>query len=290
MSCWRRGGLLERKQQQKTYPQQQQHQKCHPHQRLQGIHIPQLGDELGSRSSGGDSHICDESEAQKRHQTVGPEDQCIQNEICLILCILIYAHPNSLAISNRWGQTPLHALFESKRSQYPPKRLQIERGRDAGHGLFCMVKTLLGIWDKEMYTQLETLSYNTDPNRTSSIKEFIRARVKRALRTRDAKGRLPLHTAAGCEWVDESMLRAVTSAFPPATWIPVTPPFNGLGNSFTRSSGTSFSWDMGRNISIQEELEKDENIGSDGLFPKTGGCYGRDLAVCYILLLPTAFI
>ena len=55
-----------------------------------------------------------------------------KNELCLVISILISFHQDSLATTNRWKQTPIHSLFESKCT---------ERAGEKGLG-----ETLLGIW------------------------------------------------------------------------------------------------------------------------------------------------
>jgi len=208
------------------------------------------------------------------------DDTSIQNEACIVLSILIATFPEALATANRWGHTPLHSLFESIRSLNPPKSLRL-RGIESENCL-AIVETLLGKWDKEIWDYLQSNSCVISQHCLETLKEAIQSDVKRALRTRDAKGRLPLHAAAGCQWANEQIFRALILPFPAAAWIPVIMPVNDLEKSSGRSSTTSFSWDI-NGVIIEEDNEEDEENSQtnsiEGLFPPSGGCLGKDLAV-----------
>lgn len=228
----------------------------------------------------------DEDMQQQRYDAPPSDD-----ELCLVLYILLTAYPDALAKVNRWGQTPLHSLFESKHAQYSSKPSHIGGMGEWKRSGLCMVETLLGMWDPNMCDKFHSYTCLKDAEEVSGVKELAQNAVYRSLRTRDGKGRLPLHTAADSKWVDESMLRAVVAGFPRSTWIPVVPPFQGQGFA-TRSTGTSFSWDLANNVvTPEEDADVEETAAGDGLFPQTGGCYGRDLAVHILhrkFLLPLA--
>ncbi len=208
------------------------------------------------------------------------DDISIENEACIVLSILIAAFPEALATANRWGHTPLHSLFESVRSLNSPKTVRLE-GNESGYCL-AIVETLLGKWDTEIWDYLQSNSCVMSQDGVQALKEAIQSDVKRALRTRDTKGRLPLHSAASCQWANEQIFRALVLAFPAAAWIPVIMPVNDLERSSGRSSTTSFSWEI-NGVIIEEDNEEDEenshNNSIEGLFPQSGGCKGKDLAV-----------
>jgi len=195
--------------------------------------------QLASISEGGDKH---------------------QNELCQIIYQLISALPVSLATVNRWGQTPLHCLFDNCSKGF------------SSCGDLLMIKTILGKWDEEMCTNL----FKEQP--LLSIKCEVKSAVSRSLKHRDTQGRLPLHCAADCSWVNEDILRLLVGAFPEAVCIPVLPPFDdetvdsGEDGHDSRNDSESYDWDITRNAVIPES-------SIDGLFPKTGGCYDKDLAV-----------
>jgi len=153
----------------------------------------------------------------------------------------------------------------------------------------------------------------------SKLQQRLHSSLLRALRTRDSRGKLPLHVASECPWVNESTLRLLSNKFPAACYVPVLPPFENVSaselvvsSSFKSSFKTvsssivsSFRSLEDRNEMLKRlaedllegdqegaavaaaaaaaaaaEEEEEELEGSDAaLFPKTGGCYGRDLAV-----------
>ncbi|KAL9188156.1 hypothetical protein ACHAXT_006534 [Thalassiosira profunda] len=174
----------------------------------------------------------------------GETQQQQQEEAWEVLQLLIMAHPDGLATTDRWKQTPLHSLFEDRGAG---------KMGDMADGL-GLVQTLLGI-DIDTSKKAE--------EKTSAIQSAVR----RALRARDDRGRLPLHRAAACPWANESILRALVEAFPSAAWTPVLPPFQ------PGDSSNSYEWDVNRNAVLPDDEAE------IGLFPDTGGCYGRDLAV-----------
>ena len=203
--------------------------------------------------------------------------QNMEDELCLVFYILMTAYPDSVATLNRWRQTPLHSLFESKP---PPITMQeYSEGDSRTNHRLCCVEFLLGLWDERICDKFNSYSFIREPEAFSSIVQALHSAVQRALRTRDNKGRLPLHAAAGSQWVDESMLRAVVAAYRPATWIPIIPPNQTQGDNATRSSA---SWDITRNAVIPEDVVYESEGGK-------GGCHGRDLAVHVLhrrLMLP----
>ena len=235
----------------------------------------------------------DASESSREHSTLSRESrehlqqkkQSMEDELCLVFYILMTAYPDSVATINRWRQTPLHSLFESKPTPITMQEYSTEG--DSTRNRLCSVEFLLGLWDERMCDKFNSYSFVQEPDSFSSILQLLHSAVQRALRTRDSKGRLPLHAAAGSQWVDEAMLRAVVAAYRPATWIPVIPPGHTRGSIATRSS---VSWDIARNAVIPEDVVyQNKDTGTDGLFPKTGGCYGKDLAVHVLhrrLMLP----
>lgn len=242
VSCWRRSKMME---------------VIDDDILMETLQIKGRRDDTSSRSSS------DEGLQQKK--------QSMEDELCLVFYILMTCYPDSVATINRWSQTPLHSLFESK----PAPIQEYSVSGDTMRNRLCSVEFLLGLWDEKMCEKFNSYSFVQEPDAFNRIMQSLHSLVQRALRTRDSKGRLPLHAAAGSEWVDESMLRAVIAAYRPATWIPVIPP-QGQGSTATRSSS---SWDITRNAVISEDVVYQSDIaGTDGLFP-TGGCYGKDLAV-----------
>eukprot|EP00986_Skeletonema_menzelii_P013645 scaffold8097_cov148-Skeletonema_menzelii.AAC.16 len=225
-----------------------------------------------------------ETSRESREQ-MQQKKRSLEDELCLVFYILMTAYPDSVATINRWSQTPIHSLFESKPTPIIMQEYSTE-GDLTGNRL-CSVEFLLGLWDERICDKFNSYSFVQEPDGFSSIMQALQSAVQRALRTRDNKGRLPLHSAAGSQWVDESMLRAVVAAYRPATWIPVIPPNHAQGGSATRSSAP---WDITRNAVIPDDvIYQNEEAGTDGLFPKTGGCYGKDLAVHVLhrrLMLP----
>ena len=297
------------------------------------------------------------------------------HELCLVLYMLLSSYPDALATTNRWNQTPLHSLFESKYIHHHHHHHSsmsggtgTSGGRNSDSGeLLCLIQTLLGMWEdnfnhcdnglfynssylNELFseytatitattTTTSTTGNNIKPQSTTEEEQKaktilqtkkiltpqIKSAIQRSLRARDTKGRLPLHCAAECHWVNEQMLRTLVLSFPNAVWIPVLPPMNfhptttttavsptaGMGMGHTmginirnsvRSGGSvlsGMSWDVNRNailpVNSMDHEVLDDNTretntnnstnpsgGSgvnDGLFPKTGGCYGKDLAV-----------
>jgi len=183
-----------------------------------------------------------------------------QNELCQTAYRLISASPVSLATVNRWGQTPLHSLFDISNSN---------KGFSS-YGDLLMVKTLLGKWNEDTCSNL----FKEQP--LLSIKCEVKSSVSRSLKHRDNQGRLPLHCAADCSWVDEDILQLLVGAFSEAVCIPVIPPFDDETVDSAEDdhgvNNASYDWDITRNAVIPES-------SIDGLFPKTGGCYGKDLAV-----------
>lgn len=239
--------------------------------------------EAVQRDKGKDIHSSETSRESREH--LQQKKQSMEDELCLVFYILMTAYPDSVATFNRWNQTPLHSLFESKPA--PITTQEYPNEADSTRSRLCSVEFLLGLWDERMCEKFNSYSFVKEPDAFSNTIQSLQSAVQRALRTRDSKGRLPLHAAAGSQWVDESMLRAVVAAYRPATWIPVIPPSNVLGSIATRSS---VSWDITRNAVIPEDVVyQNEETGTDGLFPKTGGCYGKDLAVHILhrrLMLP----
>lgn len=211
--------------------------------------------------------------------------QSNEDELCLVFYILMTSYPDSVATINRWSQTPLHSLFESKPT--PMVMQEYSMDGDSKKNRLCCVEFLLGLWDERMCDKFNSYSFIKEPDSFSGIIQSLHSAVQRALRTRDSRGRLPLHACAGSQWVDESMLRAVVAAYRPATWIPVIPLNRAQGSIATRSS---VSWDIARKAVIPEDVVyQNKEAGTDGLFPKTGGCFGKDLAVHILhrrLMLP----
>jgi serine/threonine protein kinase len=236
---------------------------------------------------GKDLHSSETSRESSSREHLQQKKQSMEDELCLVFYILMTAYPDSVATINRWNQTPLHSLFESKPTPITMQEYSTEG--DSMRNRLCSVEFLLGLWDERMCDKFNSYSFVQEPDAFGNTIQSLQSAVQRALRTRDSKGRLPLHAAAGSQWVDESMLRAVVAAYLPATWIPVIPPNHaqGRGSTATRSSA---SWDITRNAVIPEDvINQNEETGTDGLFPKTGGCYGKDLAVHMLhrrLMLP----
>lgn len=238
-----------------------------------------------------DNDVLNSSETSREsREQLQQKKQSMEDELCLVFYILMTAYPDSVATVNRWNQTPLHSLFESKPTPITMHEYSTE-GDLTGNRL-CSVEFMLGLWDERICDKFNSYAFVQEPDAFSSIMQALHSAVQRALRTRDNKGRLPLHAAAGSQWVDESMLRAVVAAYRPATWIPVIPPNHAQGSNATRSSA---SWDITRSAVIPEDViyQHNEEAGTDGLFPKTGGCYGKDLAVHVLhrrLMLPLSTI
>ena len=179
-------------------------------------------------------------------------------ELPLVLYMLMVAHPESVATMNRWKQTPLHSLFESKHPLLPS---HVPKCKGTGLQL-AAVETMLGRWDSEEYRIFDEHTCREDVN---EVKQLVESATNCGLRVHDDNGRLPLHCAALCQWVDLPIFRALIQAYPPSTWTPVLSALKCDDDSVS----SSYSWDVNR-----DSVATDGNMDS-----MEGGCHGRDLAV-----------
>ena len=53
---------------------------------------------------------------------------------------------------------------------------------------------------------------------TMDVEDDCLAKVRQVLCIRDLRGRLPLHCAAHCPWVDERMIRTLVNIYPEACY------------------------------------------------------------------------
>jgi len=179
-------------------------------------------------------------------------------ELPLVLYMLMVAHPESVATMNRWKQTPLHSLFESKHPVLPS---HIPTCKGSGTQL-AAVETMLGRWDNEVYRIFDEHTCVED---VTEVKQLVEYATNCGLRVHDGNGRLPLHCAALCQWVDLSIIRVLIQAYPPSTWTPVLP----TSECDEDSASSSYSWDVNR-----------DSVATDGnIYSTEGGYHGRDLAV-----------
>ena len=149
-----------------------------------------------------------------------------ERELCSVVKILVAAHPEALAATDRWGRTPLHALFDNDGEE------EARKGTPAQ--LPCGVaEALLGLWDDGGDNGEDDGDSDSDDG--GNDRRFRHASAgdarRRALRARDAAGRLPLHCAAACPRAGHDVLRRLVAAFPPAAYIPAAPPVWFVGSS-----------------------------------------------------------
>ena len=120
-------------------------------------------------------------------------------DICLVIIhTLTGLRPNLLSMTNERDQTPVHCLLSLATT------IDVDEER-IGEKLHLLMKALMG---KKL----------RDDNDDDCVSES-----RKVLSIRDWRGRLPLHCAAACPWVDGRMLRTLVETYPEACRLPVDP-------------------------------------------------------------------
>ena len=88
----------------------------------------------------------DDTSIRSSDEGLQQKKQSMEDELCLVFYILMTAYPDSVATINRWSQTPLHSLFESK----PAPTQEYSVSVDTTRNRLCSVEFLLGLWDERM--------------------------------------------------------------------------------------------------------------------------------------------
>ena len=76
----------------------------------------------------------------------------------------------------------------------------------------CLIETLLGMGDVNLHDKNDIINSKQSKTAMRQQGQFQMA-IQHSLRSRDSKGRLPLHCAAECSWVTEVHLRLLVKAY-----------------------------------------------------------------------------